>query len=221
MSTAAKINIAIVGGLLLLLGAVIAIIIAVNANAPEDEPVALDQSLIESDDQHVLTDPADAAVTVVEFLDFQCPGCGSLEPTMQDLRAEFGDEVRFVVRNFPLVDIHPQAVDAAIAAEAAGEQDAYEAMHDALFETQSEWSGQEDAADYFRDLADELGLDLDAYDASVADPAVEERVLASREQAVDLGLPGTPSIIVDGELLTITNVSDVRTAIEAALAEQG
>jgi protein-disulfide isomerase len=220
MSKAAKINIAIVAGLVLLLGAVIAVIVAVSgANQQPAASGDLDPALIENADSHVLTDPADAQVTVVEFLDFQCPGCGDLEPTMQELRADLGDEVRFVVRNFPLIDIHPNAVDAAIAAEAAADQDAYAEMHDALFANQDEWTGLDDATDYFRDLADELGLDLDAYDAAVADPATEERVMADRSDALELGLQGTPSIIVDGQLVRLQQLSDVRTAIEAALAE--
>jgi len=220
MSKAAKINIAIVAGLVLLLAAVIAVIVSVSgANQQPTASGDLDPALIENADSHALTDPADAQVTVVEFLDFQCPGCGDLEPTMQELRADLGDEVRFVVRNFPLIDIHPNAVDAAVAAEAAADQDEYAAMHDALFANQDEWTGLDDATDYFRDLADELGLDLDAYDAAVADPATEERVMADRADALDLGLQGTPSIIVDGQLVQLQQLSDVRTAIEAALAE--
>jgi protein-disulfide isomerase len=220
MSKAAKINIAIVAGLVLLLGAVIAVIVAVSGG--NQQPAAsgdLDPALIENADSHALTDPADARVTVVEFLDFQCPGCGSLEPTMQELRADLGDEVRFVVRNFPLIDIHPNAVDAAIAAEAAADQDEYASMHDALFASQDQWSGLDDATDYFRDLADELGLDLDAYDAAVADPGTEERVMDDRADALELGLQSTPSIIVDGQLVQLQQLSDVRTAVEAALAE--
>lgn len=220
MSKAAKINIAIVAGLVLLLAAVIAVIVSVSgANQQPTASGDLDPVLIENADSHALTDPADAQVTVVEFLDFQCPGCGDLEPTMQELRADLGDEVRFVVRNFPLIDIHPNAVDAAVAAEAAADQDEYAAMHDALFANQDEWTGLDDATEYFRDLADELGLDLDAYDAAVADPATEERVMADRADALDLGLQGTPSIIVDGQLVQLQQLSDVRTAIEAALAE--
>lgn len=220
MSKAAKINIAIVAGLVLLLAAVIAVIVSVSgANQQPTASGDLDPALIENADSHALTDPADAQVTVVEFLDFQCPGCGDLEPTMQELRADLGNEVRFVVRNFPLIDIHPNAVDAAVAAEAAADQDEYAAMHDALFANQDEWTGLDDATDYFRDLADELGLDLDAYDAAVADPATEERVMADRADALDLGLQGTPSIIVDGQLVQLQQLSDVRTAIEAALAE--
>lgn len=220
MSKAAKINIAIVAGLVLLLAAVIAVIVSVSgANQQPTASGDLDPALIENADSRALTDPADAQVTVVEFLDFQCPGCGDLEPTMQELRADLGDEVRFVVRNFPLIDIHPNAVDAAIAAEAAADQDAYEGMHDALFANQDDWSGLDDPTDYFRDLADELGLDLDAYDAAVADPATEERVMADRADALELGLQGTPSIIVDGQLVQLQQLSDVRTAIESALAE--
>lgn len=220
MSKAAKINIAIVAGLLVLLGAVIAVIVAVSGSDSQDASAeGLDPALVENADSHVLTDPADPQVTVVEFLDFQCPACASVEPTMQELRGELGDEVRFVVRNFPLMDIHPNAVDAAIAAESAADQDEYEAMHDALFASQDEWYELDGASDYFRDLAEGLGLELDAYDASVADPATEERVMADRQDALDLGLQGTPSIIVDGELVQLQQLSDVRTAIEAALAE--
>lgn len=219
MSKAAKINIAIVAGLVVLLGAVIAVIVAISgANPQNDASADLDPALVESADSHALTDPADPQVTVVEFMDFECPGCAGLEPTMQELRADLGDQVRFVVRYFPL-DSHPQAIPAAVAAEAAYQQGEFEAMYEQLFATQQEWAADDSAPGFFRELADELGLDLDAYDAAVADPATEERVLADRADAVELGLQGTPSIIVDGELVQLEQLSDVRTAIEAALAE--
>lgn len=221
MSKAAKINIAIVAGLVLLLGAVIAVIVAVsssNGGTDDGTSGALDPALIENADSHALTDPADPRATVVEFLDFECPGCAGLEPTMQELRADYGDEVRFVVRYFPL-DSHPQAIPAAVAAEAAAQQGEFAAMYERLFATQREWAGDDSAPDFFRELADELGLDLDEYDDAVADPATEERVLADRADAIELGLQSTPTVIVDGELVQLQQLTDVRDAIDAALAE--
>ena len=218
MSKAAKINIAIVAGLVLLLAAVIAVIVGVSSANQDDASGDLDPALIENSESHALTDPVDPQVTVVEFMDFECPGCAGLEPTMQELRADLGDEVRFVVRYFPL-DMHPQAIPAAVAAEAAYQQGEFTAMYEQLFATQGEWAADDSAPAYFRDLADDLGLDLDAYDAAVADPATEERVMADRADAVALGLQSTPSIIVDGELVQLQQLTDVRDAIEAALAE--
>jgi NhaA family Na+:H+ antiporter len=80
--------------------------------------------------------PADAPITLVEFGDYECPFCGRAEGVVRALRQHLGDRMRLVFRNFPIVSAHPHAVLAAEAAEAAGAQGQFWAMHDLLFDNQ-------------------------------------------------------------------------------------
>lgn len=82
----------------------------------------------------------DAKVTVVEFSDFQCPYCEAGYKTAKQIISAYGDKIRFVFKNLPLVQIHPHAQEAAVAFECARDQNKGWEMHDKLFETQSEWS---------------------------------------------------------------------------------
>ena len=115
--------------------------------------------------------PADAKVTMVEFVDFECPFCGRYaRDTLPRLRREYGDRIRYVSRQFPL-DIHPNAERAALAAVCAGEQGRYWPFHDLLFKHQ-EALGIPDLADYAR----EVGLDMARYRSCIDDPATKARV---------------------------------------------
>ncbi|AUZ33430.1 disulfide bond formation protein DsbA [Arthrobacter sp. PGP41] len=161
-------------------------------------------------DSHRLTSPAVEKAQLVEFLDFECPSCGSIHPVVEEFKAEFGDRITFVHRHFPL-SAHPNSGQAALAAEAAGQQGQYQQMADRLFETQSQWAGnQASQAPLFRTFAEQLGLDLSRFDAAVADPRTEERILADVADGKALGVTGTPTFFLDGEKLTLTSKADFR-----------
>ena len=118
---------------------------------------------------HVLDDGGEGAVTVVEFLDFECEACGAFYPLVEDLRGKFDGEITYVIRYFPLPG-HLNSKNAAIAAEAAAQQGRLEDMYHRLFETQPQWGeAQESRADLFRGFAEELGLDMAAFDDAVAE----------------------------------------------------
>src|SRR5262249_5272328 len=78
----------------------------------------------------------DAPITLVEYGDYECPYCGAAYPIVKGVLSDLGSRVRFIFRNMPLAQIHPHALLAARGAEAAGEQDKFWEMHDALFENQ-------------------------------------------------------------------------------------
>ncbi|WP_082462177.1 thioredoxin domain-containing protein [Agromyces sp. Leaf222] len=169
------------------------------------------------EDSHILGEPGATDVTLVEFLDFECEACGAAFPFIESLRQKYAGEVTFVARYFPIPS-HQNALNAAIAAEAAGRQDKFEEMYMKLFETQTQWAEQQDSkADVFRQYADELGLDLDQYDADVADPTTEERVLSDQTDGTALGVSGTPTLFLNGELLELRSADDLTSAIDAAL----
>ncbi len=132
--------------------------------------------------------PADAAVTVVLFSDFQCPFCAKVEPTLRALEEEFPGKLRVVWKHQPL-PMHPQAVPAAVAAEAAREQGKFWKMHGKLFENPAGL-----APDVFERYAKEIGLDLARYKKSVAGETAQKRVAADQQQAGELGVNGTPTL---------------------------
>lgn len=168
---------------------------------------------------HVLDDAGPDAPVVVEFLDFECEVCGAVFPTMEELREEYAGQVTFAVRYFPLPG-HFNSGNAAVAVEAAAQQGQFEAMYRRMFETQAEWGeGRTSEAGRFRNYADDLGLDMAAFDAAVADPATLARVEHDFRAGMDLGVTGTPGIFVDGEQLQLSRLTDIEAAIQVALED--
>ncbi|MFE4311904.1 DsbA family protein [Streptomyces sp. NPDC056891] len=171
------------------------------------------------DDSHRLTTPRRSELTVVEFLDFACEGCGAVHPTVERLRAEYGDRVTFVARYFPMPG-HRNSTTAALAVEAAARQGRFEAMYGRLFATQKEWGeAKESKAGLFRTYAVGLGLDLAKYDAAVNAPATLERVEADQRDGLALGVRGTPAFLVDGvKMQTPGTYEDFKALIDSRLA---
>ncbi|MFJ6987200.1 MULTISPECIES: DsbA family protein [unclassified Streptomyces] len=172
------------------------------------------------DSSHRLTDPARSELTVVEFLDFECEACGAVYPVVERLREEYGDRVTFVARYFPLPG-HRNAEPAARAAEAAARQGRFADMYGRLFTTQRQWGeSREPKADVFRGYAEDLGLDLDRYDADLAAPEVADRVRDDQRDGLGLGVQGTPTFFVDGARIpTPASYEEFAALIEARLAD--
>ncbi|MGB3909807.1 MAG: thioredoxin domain-containing protein [Pseudolysinimonas sp.] len=220
MNTNVKVAIAFSGAIVLI---VVGFLVAAILQAPQSRdpetgstPGAAPAAAIR-DDTHILDDAGDGAVTVVEFLDFECEACGAFYPVVEDLREEFSGRVTFAFRYFPLPG-HGNSKNAAIAVEAAAQQGQLEAMYTRMFETQSEWGeAQESRAPLFRQFADELGLDLAEFDAAVADPATLERVESDFDEGVALGVGSTPTFFVNDRMVQLTSFEDLRAAIEAEL----
>lgn len=134
-----------------------------------------------------------AAVTLVEYGDFQCPTCGAAYPIVKQLQQEFGDQLRFVHRNFPLMQ-HDFAEAAAETAEYAATQDQFWEMHDALYENQDEMDD-----DLFPQLAEELGLDVAKLNKALASGQFEDRVEQDIESGDTSGVHGTPTFFINGK----------------------
>ncbi len=147
-----------------------------------------------------LGNTVDPAVTVVEYGDFQCPGCAGMAPLLKQLVAAYPEDVQIVYRHFPLNSIHPHAQKAAEAAEAAGAQGKFWEYHDLLFERQTSWSSldQTAARDFFIALAGEIDLDVGRFTDELDGGVYADTVSGSEQEAVALGLPGTPSALVNG-----------------------
>src|SRR5690606_13642373 len=97
-----------------------------------------------------------AGVTLVEYGDFECPGCAQFYPMVEQLKQKYQEEIHFQFRHLPLIQIHQNAFAAARAAEAAAKQDKFWEMYDLLFRNQADWSGRDDATDMFAQYANQL-----------------------------------------------------------------
>jgi len=166
--------------------------------APEPTPAPLTQDIALEDAAGVKGD-ANAPVTIVEYTDYQCPYCQRhFVETMPGLQ-KYVDEgkVRYALKDFPLTDIHPQALKAAEAARCAGDQDAYWPMHDLLFQNQQEWSGQASAADLFKGYAKQLNLEQAAFDQCLDSAKYVEAIQANEQEGIGYGVRGTPGFFVN------------------------
>lgn len=203
-----------------LITVLVVVIVAMNAAAQSNAvlpPNSTPQVLRE--DSHRLDVAEDGKVTLVEFLDFECEACGAFYPFVEQLRAQYDGQITFVVRYFPIPS-HRNSENAAIAAEAAAAQGQFEPMYSRLFETQAEWGEKQDPqSDLFRSYAQELGLDMDDYDAAVADPATKERVQKDFADGVAVGVEGTPTFFLNGEKLNPETTQDFIDAVDEALAQ--
>lgn len=172
------------------------------------------------ENSHVLDDAGPDAPTLVEFLDLECEACASIYPVMEEMRERYAGKVNFVVRYFP-IPAHLNSMNAAVAVEAAAQQGKFEEMYQRMFETQLEWGEkQESEAPRFRGFAEDLGLDMAAYDAAVADPATQERVEFDFEQGQILGVQGTPTFFLEDQLFQPETVTDITDALDGAIAER-
>lgn len=165
--------------------------------------------------------PENAAVTVVEYSDFQCPFCAQAAPIVDQVLAEYPDDVRVVYRHFPLNQIHAQAQLASEAAEAAGNQGQFWEMHDVLFANQSQWSGNLGARGIFETYAEALGLDMEQFNTDLRDGALTDKVDHDYQSGVTAGVQGTPTFFINGERLQTPSYAGFVSAIDAELERIG
>lgn len=137
--------------------------------------------------------PENAPVTLVEYGDYECPYCGAAYPIVKRIQKTMGNDFCFVFRNFPLTEIHPHALHAAYAAEAAGLQDKFWEMHDMLYEHQD--TLEED--DLFR-YAQTLQLNTDQFAHDFSSDEVASKVEEDFSSGVRSGVNGTPTFFING-----------------------
>jgi protein-disulfide isomerase len=136
---------------------------------------------------------ADAALTLVEYGDYECPYCGAAYPIVKQVQDRLGDQLCFVFRNFPLTQLHPHAQHAAEAAEAAGGQGKFWKMHDMLYENQQALDDPHLAGD-----ATAIGLDMVRFEGEMAAHIYAERVREDFMSGIRSGVNGTPTFFIDG-----------------------
>lgn len=157
--------------------------------------------------------PSDAAVTLVEFSDFQCPYCARAAETVEQIKKEYGDEVRFVFRQFPL-SFHEQAHLAGQASLAAHAQGKFWEFHDLMFEHQSELD-----RDSLETYAEQAGLDMAKFKAALDEGTYKDEVDAELEMGKKVAVDGTPTLFINGERVpNPTDFASVSAQIDKAIA---
>ncbi|MGW4211100.1 DsbA family protein [Lentzea sp. NPDC004789] len=161
----------------------------------------------------------DGKVSVVEYLDMECPSCRAAYAGVEKLKVEYGDRVTFVVKHFPIPS-HRNGELAAVAVEAAAQQGKRDEMIKLMFESQPEWGGQPTSQRaVFVGFGQRLGLDQAKFEAGLDDSALRERVLAERTEGAKAGVQGTPTFFVDGTKFSgAPSYANLKAAIERALS---
>ncbi|PRY59293.1 protein-disulfide isomerase [Knoellia remsis] len=181
-------------------------------------PAPADPQALRPDTYRLSTAPNDK-VNLVEFLDFECEACGALYPLMEELRTKYDGKVTFGIRYFPITS-HFNAERAARAVEAAAQQGEVEAMYKKMYDTQKQWAEQQEPKDdLFRSYAEEIGLDMKAYDKAYTSQQTLDRIAKDVAEGKALGVQGTPTLFLNGKKLEPKSGQDLVAAIDKALAQ--
>ncbi len=146
-----------------------------------------------TEDRDHLEGPADAAVTLVEYGDYECPYCAAAYPVIREVQARMGERLRFAFRHFPITTSHLHAEQAAEAAEAAASQGKFWQMHHLLYENQRRLGDPD-----LRVYAAQLGLDVEKFDRELAGHVHAARVHEDFMSGVRSGVNGTPTFYING-----------------------
>ena len=164
-----------------------------------------------------------ASVTVEEFADFQCPSCGIVHTIMKNIQSTYGTKINFIYRHYPLAQLHKNAYEAAVAAEAAGQQGRFWDMQNQLFTNQKAWSNSTDVRPIFADYAQKIGLDVARYQSDILAMSTKLRVDDDIKRGNALKLDSTPTIYINGKSVPTPqmNLEAIRALIDAELQNPG
>ena len=157
-----------------------------------------------------------APVKIVEFTDFQCSACGAMYPVIEEVLKSYGNRVYLEIRNFPLRSIHENAFQAAQAAAAANAQGKFWPYIDLLFKNQNSLD-----AESLKKFATQVGLDRKRFDADLDSGKFTADIRRDIEEGEIYGIEATPTIFINGVVLTTLSEDGLRGAIEKALARAG
>ena len=152
----------------------------------------------------------DSKVVIIEYGDYQCPGCSQVHTMLKPFLEEQKGNVKFIYRNYPIVNAHPNARAAAAAAEAAGLQGKYWEMHNKLYDNQSDWSylNANSRTDKFVDYAKSLGLDTEKFKTDMTLDSINNKVNYDLAMAKKQGVSGTPTFFINGKQVDSKIVTD-------------
>jgi protein-disulfide isomerase len=136
---------------------------------------------------------SNASVTIYVFSDYECPNCKIGEERMKAILAKYGDKILYFFKNHPLTSIHPDAYNASLAAECANEQGKFWEYHDYLFAHNTQLG-----TSYLEQYASELGFDTERFNICFETQRYKEKVDADLKSGAEIGVPGTPTFIING-----------------------
>ena len=181
---------------------VLALPLVLGAQSTEDQRYTIET------EGHPSHGPEDAPITLVEFGDFECPNCGGLYPTLKRIEEQYPTEIRFVFRQLPLRQAHPNAQKAAEASLCAYEQDRFWEFHDSMFESQHDLS-----VESLKGRAVDFDLDPDRFNGCLDSGRHRDRIDRDIEAAIEADVTGTPTIYINGRKLAGNRPYEVITAI--------
>jgi protein-disulfide isomerase len=160
--------------------------------------------------------PKSAPVTIVMFSDFQCPFCAQSAPIVEQVLAAYPKDVNFVMKQFPLRQIHPNADPAARAAIAASRQGKFWEMHDELYK-----NGRNLTPETIKGIAEKIGLDMKKFEADQTSDDVKKQVDEELALGQKSDVRGTPSFFVNGKVAQNRSLDGFKTQIDAELKAKG
>ena len=177
--------------------------------------------------QGVTKGEPDAPITIAEFSDFQCPGCGSfalsVKPQLELLYVQTG-KAKFVYYDFPLTSIHPHSFLASRSGRCANDQGRFWEYMDVVFRNQSTWAAKPNVEGDFVDYAGQAGADEDAFEACLKSDAHADVISANMRLGYELGIEGTPTVLVSkgrgmARRIMSFDFESIQSVVESMLAE--
>jgi len=166
----------------------------------------------QSQTTHHVEGKGQSGVTLVEYGDYECPICSEYYLPLKQMEAQLNDKIYFQFINLPLTSIHPNAFAAARAAEAADQQGKFWQMHDALYDTQSDWSSSQTPQTVFETYAQQLGLNVSKFKTDYASTKVNGAINADLAAFNKTGQEmATPTFFLDGKFVSNLQFSDPKT----------
>lgn len=197
----------------------VGIILIRSGNEPISPEQITDNGTLIRTDSH-MTGKKDAKVNLVEFGDYQCPGCAVAHSVVKQVLDEYKDnmDVNFVFRHFPLSSIHANAQIAATVAESAGKQGKFWEMHSQLYENQTDWAESLDAMNIFVKHAQNLNLDIPKFKADLGSDTIKATIREDVSDAEALGINSTPTFFLNGvKSVGVYKYDQLKNAIEDEL----
>lgn len=164
-----------------------------------------------------------AKVTIVEYADYQCPGCSAAAPKTEEIAKKYKDNVRLIFRNFPIAGSHPNARAAAAVAEAAGLQGKFWEMNSLLYSSQDAWKNASatERDTIFRSYAEKLNLNIDQYKIDVASSKVKNKIDFDMALGRKHGVAATPTFYVNGKNTEMDSSGSIESSVKEALKKAG
>lgn len=196
----------------ILIGVITVLVVGIGVALMSKPPIKLEKSQLILADSHTKGNK-EAKTYLVEFSDLQCPACKAYYPEVKKIIETNKDKLLFAYRHFPL-EQHKFAESAALAVEAAAEQDKFWEMHDYIFENQDSLSEE-----FLLGAWEKLGLDKTKYEKAFKEKTYQSSVNTDKADGNQFGVNSTPTFFLNGEKLNLINQKDLEAAVAKALKD--